>query len=63
MRERLRPPFECTEGERRGRGGGGWWGHDLRGKIEPLLDRFDGGTAFTMEADYVRAVEAAFPVG
>jgi hypothetical protein len=42
--------------------GGGGGGHDLRGKIEPVLDRLDGGTALAAEADYARAVETAFRV-
>jgi len=43
--------------------GWGWWGHDLRGKIEPVLDRLDGGTALASEDEYARAVADLFPVG
>jgi len=42
--------------------GWGWWGHDLRHKIEPLLDRLDGGTALASEGAYREAVEREFPV-
>jgi len=40
----------------------GWWGHDLRGKIEPLLLRLDGGKKLPDEAAYVAAMHRELPV-
>jgi hypothetical protein len=42
--------------------GWGWWGHDLRGKILPVLDRLDGGKALPSDEAYVVAMRREFPV-
>lgn len=41
--------------------GWGWWGHDLRGKIEPLLDRLDGGKPLASEEAYSVAMQREYP--
>lgn len=42
--------------------GWGWWGHDLRGKIEAVLERLDGGRALGSEAEYASAMAREFPL-
>ena len=42
--------------------GWGWWGHDLEGKIRPVLDRLDGGRVLESEDAYRAAMRQAFPV-
>ncbi len=42
--------------------GWGWWGNDLRDKIEPVLDRLDGGKPLKSEAAYEEAVRREFPI-
>ena len=43
--------------------GWGWWGHDLSGKIQQVLQKVDGGRALASEEAYVEAIFAAFPLG
>eukprot|EP00967_Tisochrysis_lutea_P145174 scaffold272299_cov37-Tisochrysis_lutea.AAC.2 len=42
--------------------GWGWWGHDLRHKIEPLLDQLDGGKILATEEEYAEAIAREFPL-
>ena len=42
--------------------GWGWWGHDLRPRIQALLVRLDGGSALASEAEYDAAMAREFPV-
>ena len=42
--------------------GWGWWGKSREDEIIAVLDRLDGGTMLSSEAEYVAAVEREFPV-
>ena len=43
--------------------GWGWWGHELRGRIEPVLELLDSGQALASEEAYRDAMRREFPVG